>query len=269
MTLDIAEDSDTLYRYKYVPFNEGSLKIITEGTLKFTCPLDFNDPFDSVPAIDPASITNFAKTRPDLIKKVADAQGLSPAKRIQKQGVLIQNLRRGVESGDWIRTVVSPLGILSLSRIPTNILMWSHYAQSHTGFVVELRICSAPSSLLQRVVPHPVSYVRERPMVSLGEGCDIDKYFLTKSVEWDYEQEERVLDHDYGPGIHAYSREHFLSSVIAGSQMKEADYTHLQAAVQQASHDIGREIPLYRAQLAKDKYAVYVPDHPDPVIRQP
>lgn len=43
------DSEDVFYRYKYLPFNEGSLKVITEGTVKFTCPLDFNDPFDCQP----------------------------------------------------------------------------------------------------------------------------------------------------------------------------------------------------------------------------
>lgn len=32
------------------------------------------------------------------------------------------------------------LGILSLSRTFTNLLMWSHYANNHTGFVIGLMI---------------------------------------------------------------------------------------------------------------------------------
>ena len=39
-------EDHVIYRYKYLPFSEGSLKALTEGTMKFTCPLDFNDPFD-------------------------------------------------------------------------------------------------------------------------------------------------------------------------------------------------------------------------------
>jgi len=269
VALDAAEEGEVLYRYKYLPFNEGSLRVITDGTLKFTCPLEFNDPFDCAPAYNPASITNFAKARPDLIKQVGDNQGLSPAKRLQRKGVYIQNLRKAIESEDWIRTLIAPLGVLSLSRTAINILMWSHYAKDHTGFVVGLRIASAPDALLSRVVPHPVSYVTERPMFNLGEGCDIDGYFLTKSLDWEYEQEERVLSIEDGPGIHPYSREHFLDSVIAGSRMRETEYKQLKSAVQQASRDIGKIIPLYRAQLARNKYAVYIPDHPNIVIREP
>ncbi|MES9903809.1 MAG: hypothetical protein ABW168_14180 [Sedimenticola sp.] len=43
---------ETILRYKYVPFSEGSLSIIKEGTMKFTPPTEFNDPFDCAPDID-------------------------------------------------------------------------------------------------------------------------------------------------------------------------------------------------------------------------
>lgn len=43
------KEEDVIYLYKYLPFNEGSLCVLTEGTVKFTSPLNFNDPFDCLP----------------------------------------------------------------------------------------------------------------------------------------------------------------------------------------------------------------------------
>jgi len=43
---------ETIKRYKYLPFDIGSLKIITQGTIKFTKPSEFNDPFDCDPGHD-------------------------------------------------------------------------------------------------------------------------------------------------------------------------------------------------------------------------
>lgn len=258
---------EVIYRYKYLPLNEGSLKMLTEGTLKFTCPLEFNDPFDCMPSYDPASIDNLDKIRPDLIKQVGAYHKLSPAKRLQRKGIFVQNLKRAVESGDFVKGLVSKLGVLSLSRIPTNILMWSHYADHHKGFVVELRIpMDAPLRHLYRVVPQQVEYLATRPIFALGTSCDIDGYFLTKSLDWEYEQEERVLSTAEGPGIHSYSREHFLSAVIAGAKMQQTELQILRAAIVKASKDIEREIPLYMAKLAPDKYKVFAPGHPNPLI---
>lgn len=250
-------DAQVIYRYKYLPFTEGSLKMITEGTLKFTCPLEFNDPFDCMPAFDLASIENLHSTRPDLIQQVAEHHGIS-IEEAQKVG--IQNAYRVVESGEFTRELVSGVGVVSLSRDPTNVLMWSHYAEHHRGFVVELRLgVDAPRELLDSIMPFPVVYQAERPVLAWATGWNLDQYFLTKSLDWKYEQEERILATSQGPGVHPYSREHFLWSVIAGSRMSTENQLVLKTAIEQASSDIGREIPLYRAELARSEYRVYVP----------
>ncbi|MCB4794233.1 DUF2971 domain-containing protein [Pseudomonas sp. NP21570] len=253
--------AETLYRYKYVSFDSGSLQIIKEGTLKYTCPLEFNDPFDCYPAYDPKSIENIVKQRPDLIKAVAKNEGLSPAKRLMRHGRYIANIRRGVASGDFAKGLVRDLGILCLSRIPNDILMWSHYAQHHKGFVVEFEISvNAPAQDLEMILPHPVIYQERRPMLSWGDiNFDIDAYFLTKSHHWSYEAEERVLTTDLGPGIHAYSRERFLRSVIAGARMAPKNIAVLKQVVEETSIKLGKKINFYQAKLAGDAYEVIIP----------
>jgi hypothetical protein len=267
MASDPEMEVHTLRRFKYLPFTAGSLKMITDGTLKFTCPLDFNDPFDCMPAYNPDSIDNIHLHRPDLIQAVAEFHGVSME---AAREIGLTNARKGVESGEFARGLVSALGVVSLSRVATNVLMWSHYAEHHKGFVVELEIgMDAPMPLLEFVVPLPVVYQRARPLVDWASGCDIEQYFLTKSEDWAYEEEERILTTWQGPGIHPYSRKHFLKSVIAGAKMSSADFSSLEASVAQARRDIGRSIPLYKAELAKDRYKVYVPGHPDHAIREP
>ncbi|WP_374365900.1 DUF2971 domain-containing protein [Stutzerimonas sp.] len=255
------DGTTVLRRYKYLPFNEGSLNVLTQGTLKFTCPSDFNDPFDCYPAFDPSSIENIAKLRPDLFKAVGKAEGLSPAKRLQRHGIYKTKIKRAVESGEYAKGLVQNLGVCCLSRNPTSILMWSHYANNHTGFVVEFEIpMNAPLPLLTQIVPLPVVYQKRRPMLAWGDkNFDIESYFLTKSEDWEYEAEERILTSHEGPGFHPYSRSHFLSSVIAGARMDEKNLTALERTVAQVSGAIGRHVGFYRAQLAADEYRVIVP----------
>ena len=81
------------YSYKYLKFNEDSLKIIREGTIKFTCPLEFNDPFDCRPFIDPQSVENLPNERPDLMQKIGKPLDLSPAKRIRRKNEGLQRLK--------------------------------------------------------------------------------------------------------------------------------------------------------------------------------
>lgn len=268
------EDAElVLYRYKYREFdnNDGNLKIITEGSLRFSSPLDFNDPFDSSPAYAPTSIEQLYKTRPDLIKRVADAMGYSPADRITNKGKLLRNAQRTVETEDFSKAIMSTVGVFCLSRTPTNPLMWAHYANDHKGFLVELKIpIDFFDDEVDSLFPHPVDYSQNRPILNWGQPRErIEPYFLTKSSDWQYEEEERLLNVEQGPGIYPYPREKFLSSVTAGLRTNDTDYDKLRKAVDKASAQIEREIPLYRAKLSPNRYKVYIPDHPDPQVSSP
>lgn len=100
------------------------------------------------------------------------------------------------------------LGMLCLSEKPDVLLMWSHYADQHKGFVVEFdtdsdffeeKQVSADDLRLFR----KVQYESERPSVSLSSMPDerenrfthlINSFLLTKSDHWNYEKEWRLID---------------------------------------------------------------------------
>lgn len=258
MSLEDFGDSDAVfYRYKYLPFNSGSLKMISEGTVKFTSPSDFNDPFDCLPKFEIESLESLEKIRPEFV-------GLSAVRKAQ----MISNIKRALDSGEYVSDLHSRVGVLSLSRNPLSVLMWSHYADHHRGFVVELCMrASAPDDLLDFIMPFEVTYAKERPAVPWGARFDLEKYFLTKSDQWAYEEEERVMSPEgCGPGIYKYSREHFLSSVIAGSRIREHDFQLLYHVVHGASRNVGRSIPIYRAKVSRSKFSILIPSHPNPAF---
>ena len=89
------------------------------------------------------------------------------------------------------------LGALCLSEVPDSLLMWSHYASSHAGFVLEFdsrndhfhRQESDEDELrhLRRI-----QYRDARPSAALSD-LDPVEMFLVKSVHWAYEREWRML----------------------------------------------------------------------------
>jgi hypothetical protein len=97
-------------------------------------------------------------------------------------------------------------GILSLTTRNDNLTMWSHYAFEHKGFVIEL---SPESQIFQNAKSkiklfrslQKVSYRTQRPSATLLDSLDnaqglsslLRKIFLTKSLDWKYEQELRML----------------------------------------------------------------------------
>lgn len=263
--------TDYIYMYKYVPFNEGSLKIITEGTIKYSCPLEFNDPFDGKPFFDIASVDDIRSNRKDLFKKAGDIRGLSPAKRIQNSGKILSSLKQKISDGSLNRQMLESTGIVCLSRKAMNILMWSHYADFHKGFVLEFKIPVAGLSRTKAyeyekfLIPLPINYSIHRPVYKVAQEDNqegLKKYFLTKSRDWEYEAEERVIYRDKPPGIYPYHRDQVLHSVITGIKMEKADFDNLRSAIEKLNEENSLNVKLYKAKEVAEKYQLVVPDHP-------
>ena len=85
-------------------------------------------------------------------------------------------------------------GVISLTETKRNLLMWSHYADSHKGMVIEFDIkhkfFNTPEvgNNFEGLV-HRVRYDRERPDDVKGWY----EWFIYKSDEWIYEKEHRFL----------------------------------------------------------------------------
>ena len=94
------------------------------------------------------------------------------------------------------------VGILSLSQVKDNILMWSHYCQDHKGFVVGFDIShkffdrrSGNNNIINNL--RQVNYYERRHFQHITGYSDIDNFFnsllFTKSINWEYEEEWRMV----------------------------------------------------------------------------
>ena len=255
---------DRIRRYKYLPFNEGSLRIITDGTIKFTAPSELNDPFDCAPDVDTSNIADYVNTRSDLLKKVGNSLKLSPAQLIEEKPTMIRRLEMAAEHGAFGQQASDKVGICSLTRDPLNLLMWAHYAQNHTGFVIEFDIpvvvtdVDKPCAdrLLEWLIPQEVEYQVSKPVVNFFDDKDvmIKKQFLIKGEDWEYEQEERVIDYVRGHGIHRYDRATVLHSVIAGMKMDGQKYMTLVESINKANDDLNLRTGICKAEPVKHDY---------------
>lgn len=86
-------------------------------------------------------------------------------------------------------------GVVSLTEDGNSIMMWSHYADSHRGFVIGLKVDEIPELKL-----FPVNYgAMEKFVIDLSMIHD-SAYFLEmyqqvmsrKSPHWQYEREQRM-----------------------------------------------------------------------------
>jgi Protein of unknown function (DUF2971) len=111
------------------------------------------------------------------------------------------------EPSDWACRVHGRLAdyihAFCLTTNRESLLMWAHYAENHKGAILGFEVAEVKSFLSEA---RPVIYsegfpksqkLEEIARLNLGRSLDMHKWmaatFLTKSVEWSYEAEWRVL----------------------------------------------------------------------------
>lgn len=122
------------------------------------------------------------------------------------------NDRYGAEWAEtevWLQSHFSRMGMLCLTKCERNILMWSHYADSHKGFVIGF---DTAHDFFNRDTSYMTQPYRVRePLIGPGFSClrkvryEKDRFnihknisnhwdcFFWKSKHWAYEQEYRVF----------------------------------------------------------------------------
>lgn len=269
--------SDTILRYKYLPLDDsfkkgdkykaGSLCVIKDGTMKFTNPKEFNDPFDCRPKINAENHIAFR------IEKAINAGVTKTYDELER--IVRNSVEKEIKQDDYF----CQDGICCLLKNPLNLLMWAHYASMHTGFVVEFcipRKGRTTEEAINVLYPTEVIYKKDRPIVDLQDIYSLDAssnietrqkifdaLYLTKSLDWEYEQEERVIDYQRGADIYPYNRKQILKSVIAGMRMSDEDFATLKNAVDKVNQELNINVTVHKAHPVEEKFALYVPDRED------
>jgi hypothetical protein len=172
----------------------------------------------------------------------------------------------------FAETFTTGLGILSLSAVADEPLMWSHYADSHRGFVIKF---DDDHGYFDRRRSEDDDFFRLRPVVYRPHpqhealvdmtGEDV---MLSKGVRWSYEQELRLVVpvRDEQPvGQDAAGEPVYLfdfpadavTGVILGARSAPALTANVQAVLADPRYS---HISLRRATLAEESGAVIISD---------
>lgn len=266
--------------YKYIS-PELWDKILKAKQIRFTQPGIFNDPFEMQPfyeslAKDPEVQKNLNETEsrntlqnlfneqyPNLPIEVQNlvprelltvfADMVAPL-AVNHAPEVLDGFTQAIRGG-FYKGFNESIGVLALTEKPDNLLMWAHYAQNHKGFVIEFDSDHqyfhqqlSPSDELRHI--RKVRYSNKRPNIRLSTFEDAADIFLTKSKEWEYEQEWRIMRPlqdasvvrgDRGDAIHLfYLPPHCVTGIIFGCRMlvnlrkdiseyvnRERQYSHL------------------------------------------
>lgn len=193
---------------------------ITEDRIFFPAVSSFNDPFDSIP------VMATPKTRVGMERLMARAMHETPNPTGHDPKAMARSL---VTAGDLYvqsalqesaRNVVEELGVFCLTAQPANVLMWSHYADSHQGVALGFRADrGSPFHFAQKI-----HYEVERPVVKTSRRTnDILQALTTKADFWAYEDEWRTFkmpDFQVGP-VHLSND--ILVQIILGPRMRPGD----------------------------------------------
>lgn len=249
------------FLYKYRTIDEDNInrarRIFTDNELYFSSKNQFNDPFDCKFGY------SFTATKPEIkkyFKAMLDRSRPDLNRRQKKRWIVEQMKTFNLNDPDLERMmiegtdeIISGIGICSLTEVPDDILMWSHYADSHKGFCIKL-LDDEKERFIQGT--YQVSYSDEFPIVNpIRDDVDVrmNKTLLTKAKHWDYEKEWRTIDHEKGTGIKKFPP-HLLVGVIFGCKMTE----NHKEKIREWCADRGHSVTFYQAQEASHTYSLEI-----------
>lgn len=251
--------------YKYYAARRWS-SMFKDWTIRFTPIAEFNDPFEGQPAAQ--NIWG-----PEFDKKFPNNHGIP---------YVMVNAEMNEEDKKALRTEILQdlcrMGIFCLTTEPGNLLMWSHYGESHRGFAVEFNMNS--SFFLKEYSdrswqPREVRYVMKRPVVRYLSDTIIaddqtefnEAFIYTKGNIWEYEREHRMLCSLELPefkcrevngirGIHDIPKD-AVSGVIFGACM---DMKDIEVCCKDLSRPDCARIRLQKAELHPEDYSLSFKD---------
>ena len=160
------------------------------------------------------------------------------------------------------------VGIECFTQSPTDILMWSYYADKHTGVCVEYDFSKLFTTCANSFL-FPVQYSENRPLLDIQNLFDpstqqvyndriveafpsVMKSWITKSKEWEREKEWRLITFPIKSDLERLVKLPIASRIITGINITDENY--------QLVADIAKEkgIPIHRTRLKNDQYKIEV-----------
>ena len=242
--------------YKYL--SSDRIDVIENLEIRFTQPPSLNDPFESAlrlgfstdieklaKKIDQSLEDNWDRTPPE--KQTDRNKEIKENTKVRLKNSLSEMLSPAKMGVDVANRISRNVGILSLSRTDSNLLLWAHYASNHLGYLIGLDRSHPFLSLRVsdggKTQARKITYTTQRNIFSSSDPDYHEKLFCEKSIDWAYEEEERVFrsleDLDsrgridsFGNKIHLFDLPNdLIQRVVIGARMKLDDERRIIAAI--------------------------------------
>jgi hypothetical protein len=255
---------EMLYKYR-VWDNPHHKRLLTDMELFFPEPKKFNDPYDCGLPFRPDPQDSYPVKIKQKLEELAPRQFpnlIGNPKALEEE--IAKQLFHILEDPDTYfqqqygfnkDDLNLMYGVVSLTPHAANFLMWSHYADSHKGFVIGFDTKKLVKQNLGAV--SKVKYSEEIPTVNVLE-MDIHlmhRLIYTKAKIWEYEDEYRITRIN-GPNTKATVNSSALQTVHLGVNMPLTD----KFAILEIVKNKYPNARVYEMTLGKEKFQL-IPSH--------
>lgn len=213
-----------LYKYGSLQNSEFLREVLLDNKIYCTCPFDFNDPFDCRPRVVVGNTSKQIKEAQKVIENILKKRtSLDRPSRKMEAKRIIREIRNSEGLTEAFAALLRRAGVYCLTSKRDNLLMWAHYADKHRGFCLEF-VSNPPGSFFSKA--EPIRYKKDYPIVKVF-AADKEIWgkesFLTKSIDWEYEDEWRLTSRQSG---HLDFPPELLTGLILGCKIK-SEHTDL------------------------------------------
>lgn len=247
---------DKLYKYmpwRWVKDEKGNNRnyareLIENNEFYLQSPKNFNDPFDSkvYPSVKIKGTKQTLQRIEKLYRNNGKELGRREKRNLKDNPQAIAEYRERVISA--AKHVSDKTGVCCFTETPGNILMWSHYADSHQG------ICLIFSGINNPVFK--VSYEKKYPNIDYATASTdnwVRIQFLTKAEDWRYEKEYRIFKSGFAHKTIKFEP-NSLIGIICGCCITDEHIKEIRAVLKERS----TPVTLYKAEKNKYQFGLNV-----------
>lgn len=189
--------------YKYMSFNQNTLSLLINNEFWLGAPDKLNDPFEDdflIKNINMFHNETFIRKLLEL-KKKDEIDNFFYETNVNE--VISSEIKFSNALYSYINSKIKEkYGVTCFSLTPTNIQMWSHYADSHKGLCLVFDENTMLNSILSRkhnINYKKVTYEKKLPVIEIIDEAnnidipDDDDFLFCKLNEWKKEKEVRLL----------------------------------------------------------------------------
>ncbi len=250
----------TLFKYRSWG-NSYHQKLLTERTIYFAKPSEFNDPFDGNIPIrwDLLTYEDCVKKNMEIINirhKDKDQKAVYEyAKKVTDEKTLWHPDKLAKERPEQLEKWNNIIGLISLSETPSNILMWSHYADNHKGFVVGFDTGKLSTEYDIDYI-EAIIYQKSYPLIDGFDDTTTQFYkkFFHKSDLWSYEKEWRLSKNHIENRILKLEKS-AITEVILGCMVTEETKSEISSIIRE---EFGGKVKLSQATKSIDDFRIVI-----------